>query len=315
MVTDLETIQSRLQRLGNEHATHVASGMEGHVFRIGDQRVAKAWFHKPLDEIVPLKNFYASLKALNLPFATPEILGFDLIDGMTISIERALPERSMRELVSEQDESARSFAVEALTGILRGLGAVEVIHPGSTVPILDIRPSYEAIQRGPSHVLAEVARKKAARFGSQLRVSVPDFDWLYARTIEHLLALTVEKTYAIHGDLCSPNILLDDRGCVTAVLDWGMLSMFGDPAFDASIAAGILNMYGLHGREIDDDLLRHFQREFGYSKERMLLYRALYAMMSSNFYSPNGTDGHYAWCVATLKREDIRSVISNTRID
>ncbi|MGI8404207.1 MAG: phosphotransferase family protein [Thermomicrobiales bacterium] len=315
MVTDLEMIQSRVQRLGNEHAIHVASGMEGHVFRDGEQRVAKAWFHKSPDEIVALKSYYWSLHTLSLPFATPEILSIDFVDGTTVSIECELSGRSMGELVCEQDETARYFAVEALTAILRGLGTDEVPHPGSNLPILDIRPSEEAFQRGPSHVPCEVASKKVAQFGSQLRVSVPGFDLLFARTIEHLLALTVARTCAIHGDLVSPNILLDDRGCVTAVLDWGLLSMFGDPAFDASITAGIFNMYGPHGREIDENLLTHFQRELGYSKERMLLYRALYAIMSSNFYSPNGTDGHYAWCVATLKREDIRSVLSSTRIE
>ncbi len=315
MISDLETIRSQVQRLGHERATHIASGMEGHVFRIGGQQVAKAWFRKSPDEIVLLKNYCGSLHTLNLPFATPEILSIDVVDGMTVSIERELSGRSMRELVSQQDETAPLFAVRALTSILCGLGTGEVAYPGPSLPILGIRPSDDATQRGPSHVLCEVASKKGAQFGSQLRVSVPDFDWLYARTLEHLLALAIEKTYAIHGDLCTPNILLDDRGGVTAVLDWGMLSMFGDPAFDASITAGIFNMYGHHGRKIDDDLLSHFQREFGYSKERMLLYRALYAIMSSNFYSLNGTDGHYDWCVAMLKREDILSVLSSTRID
>lgn len=218
MVTDLELIQSRVQHLGNEHAIHVASGMEGHVFRVGEQRVAKAWFHKSPDEIVFLKNYYGSLHTLNLPFATPEILSIDFVDGTTVSIERELSGRSMGELVSEQDETARYFAVEALTAILRGLGTDEVTHPGSNLPILDIRPSDDGIQRGPSHVLCEVASKKVARFGSQLRVSVPGFDWLFARTIEHLLALTVARTYAIHGDLCSPNILMGVRSTTISFL-------------------------------------------------------------------------------------------------
>ena len=314
MVTDLETIQSRVQRMGNEPVLHIASGMEGHVFRIGDQRVAKAWFHKPLDKIVPLKNFYASLQALNLPFATPEILDFDLIDGMTISIERELPGRSMRELVSDQDELAPHFAVEALTTTLCGLRGSEATRPVTGLPLQGILPSNEAIQQGANHVLAEVASTKVDQFGSQLRASVPEFDWIYTRAIDHLLALTVEKTYAIHGDLCSPNILLDDRGCVTAVLDWGFLSMFGDPAFDASITAGIFNMYGRSARAMDDCLVDHFRREFGYSKERMLLYRAIYAMITSNSYSPDGADGHYVWCVTALRREDIRAALRRDHI-
>jgi hypothetical protein len=93
------------------------------------------------------------------------------------------------------------------------------------------------------------------------------------------------------------------------VLDWGFLSTLGDPALDASIFAGIFDMYGPQARERDDDLTGKICARFGYSRELLLFYRAFYALAASNVYDPAGQDGHFAWCVAALNRQDVSDVL------
>jgi hypothetical protein len=56
-------------------------------------------------------------------------------------------------------------------------------------------------------------------------------------------------------------------------------------------------------------LLSRFESELGYSRELMLLYRAAYAVSTATMYSPDGSDGHFAWCAANLKRSDLRSAL------
>ncbi len=315
MVLDLETAQHRLHDLGITHPVHIASGMEGHVFRIDEERIAKTWFGKAVRDLLALQGFYEILEALHLPFETPRILGMESVEGTTISFERALPGKPMSIWLREDDEIIPAFAKTALTTILRGLGsAATTTALDPNIPMLGVSIADENVSGCQSSRLLNVANARVARHGPQLRASVPAFDWIVARTRQHLTALEPTDVRAIHGDLCPTNILLDDQRRVTAVLDWGFLSTFGDPAFDIAIAAGIFNMYGNSSRAMENELVETFGQEFGFSRKRLLLYRTLYAILTSNAYSPDGTDGHYAWCVATLRRNDVRAMLASSSV-
>jgi aminoglycoside phosphotransferase (APT) family kinase protein len=111
----------------------------------------------------------------------------------------------------------------------------------------------------------------------------------------------------IHGDLCGANIMVNETAQPLSVFDFGFLSTIGDPAFDASVSSAILNMYGPHAREIDDEVTEAMVKAFGYPPEVLMGYRAAYSLLTSNAYSPTGSDGHFRWCVSMLRREDVRS--------
>jgi hypothetical protein len=98
---------------------------------------------------------------------------------------------------------------------------------------------------------------------------------------------------------------------VSTVIDWGFLSHVSDSALDASIACGIYDMYGPFTRERDEALVTACVSQHGYDGDRLLIYRALYAILTSNAYSDDGTDGHYAWCMETLNRADVRRALSS----
>jgi hypothetical protein len=83
----------------------------------------------------------------------------------------------------------------------------------------------------------------------------------------------------------------------------------GDPAFDASIAAGVYDMYGPHSLAIDREITERLARELGYSVKVLLSYRAVYSLLSSNAYSESGSNGHFEWCLSMLRREDIRGAL------
>jgi hypothetical protein len=93
------------------------------------------------------------------------------------------------------------------------------------------------------------------------------------------------------------------------VIDWDFLSHFGESSFDASIACSIFNMYGTYQREHDDYLMAEFAEHHGCDRHRLLVYRALYAILTSNVHSEQSTDRHYAWCVDVLNRDDIREAL------
>lgn len=180
------------------------------------------------------------------------------------------------------------------------------------LPILGVGPPEPATLNGSVATLLDVVSRNVERYGGHLRRSVRDFDQVHAQTVQWASRLADTSFCAVHGDLCPPNILLNPDHTVSAVLDWGFLSHFGDTSFDASVACGSYNLYGAHYRRNDDYLLSERVDRHGFDRGRLLGYRALYALLTSNAYSEDGTDGHYGWCVDCLNRDDIREAVSST---
>ncbi|WP_223809087.1 hypothetical protein [Nocardiopsis listeri] len=78
---------------------------------------------------------------------------------------------------------------------------------------------------------------------------------------------------------------------------------------DTATAAGFYDMYGPRAREFDDALLARWAGESGTERERALVYRAAYGLACANAYSEQGRDGHFAWCVHTFQRPEVRAAL------
>lgn len=299
-----------LSRSGRRPVAHLGSGMEGHVFDIGGDLVAKVWFAKKPDELQQLQAFYEMLDALNLPFRTPRILEIHDLPGGTVSIERALRGTPLSELVDRDEREPPTFATEAVMSILTALRGHPVPDAPPILPILGIPPLDATPRQNAMPTLLHIVRRNVERFGNLLRRAVTDFDWVLERTIRHANRLPETGQSAIHGDLCPPNILIGPDGAVSAVIDWGFLSHVGDTTFDATVACGSFNLYGRNYRRTDDYLLSVCADRHGFDRQRLLIHRALYALLTSNAYSEDGTDGHFGWCVGALNRDDIRAALS-----
>ncbi|RMI43864.1 aminoglycoside phosphotransferase family protein [Streptomyces triticirhizae] len=136
-------------------------------------------------------------------------------------------------------------------------------------------------------------------------------DAVLAGVLARLRALPTSDGPArvVHGDICPPNILVDNDGRVVGLLDWGFLSTAGDNAFDAATAAGFFDMYGPEARGHDEALLVTMTGQLGYPRETLLTYRAAYALATATVYSSAGDDGHFAWCVNFLQRPEVRELL------
>ncbi|MEU7994214.1 aminoglycoside phosphotransferase family protein [Micromonospora sp. NPDC049060] len=295
---------ARFSGLGFAGAEVIGRGMEGEVYSLGDGLVGKVWFRRQRAELEPLRGFYTHLSDQRLSFRTPEILDIHEMAGHTVTVERELSGVPLRDALRSGQVTVEQ-AQHCMLAILAELRATAAGVSCRALTVIDEDiPAWQGHDTWHS-ALSALLDRRVERYGGQLAASVDGFDELMKRIrllIEHLPA---GPGTIVHGDLVPANVLVTADGAPAAVLDWGFLTTEADPAFEASVTAAIFDMYGSEHRTFDQELLRRLHDQAGYPMTRLLLYRAVYAVLTSNAYDPTGKDGHYDWCAAMLQREDV----------
>jgi hypothetical protein len=57
-------------------------------------------------------------------------------------------------------------------------------------------------------------------------------------------------------------------------------------------------------------LTAHIADAMGYPVETLVLYQAAYAVATSNAFTDDGSDGHFAWCTARLTSPEVTAILS-----
>lgn len=282
----------------------VGAGMEGAVYALGDDLVAKVWGERPAGQLRRLRSFYAYLDSVGMPFLTPLFHEVREVSGRAVTMERRLPG------VPLDDE--RFAGADAWPGVLSCVAAVLDAFAGvpdapqlRALPVLDEDTALWAGRRHWPQALCGLVARRADRSGGLLGESVPDFDGKLEKLLRGLAAIEGAATTLVHGDLIPGNILVDDDLRPLAVLDFGFLSTAADPAFDAAVTASVYDMYGPAARETEARIDETLIPLFGYDPFRLALYRAAYAVITSNAYDPFGRDGHFRWCADMLSRDSV----------
>lgn len=169
----------------------------------------------------------------------------------------------------------------------------------------DDRPLREGCTRFPD-ALAALVERAVRRHGDVLAAHVPGLCDLADRTARSLRDLPDGPVTLVHGDLVPANVHVGDDGRAVAVLDFGFFTTAGDPAFDAAVTAAVWDMYGPDAEAHTAALTRLFAAELGHSAGTLALYQAAYALTTYDLFSPDGTDGHFAWCARLLNRATAR---------
>jgi aminoglycoside phosphotransferase (APT) family kinase protein len=282
--------------------TLLGQGMEGAVYDLGGGMVGKVWFDRTAAEVLPLQAFFAELNQQDLPFLTPHLTAVDSVDGRAVSIERKLTGTPLRQVL-ESGAMSQQQGLDLFVEVVTALGRTTAGPAAKALPLLGERPAKPEW----GEAMAELTQQRASKSSEYLAADVDGFDELLERVLAGLSAVQLDTPQIVHGDLCTPNILIGDHSQI-ALLDWGFFTTAGDNTFDAATAAGFYDMYGPSARAIDDLLLDRFE-ELGHSRDRMYLYRAAYAICTATIYSPTAADGHYTWCVENLRRKELRAAL------
>jgi hypothetical protein len=152
--------------------------------------------------------------------------------------------------------------------------------------------------------LARYLRHKLAQVSPYLGWDVPQL----AAKVAHLQTI-LDQPYRgeerlIHGDFCPSNLLIDDEHTVTALLDFGLLTMVGDPLFDLATGWVFFDMYDELKAQIRERCLAMLLDLLGeQARGKLYRYVLIYSILSANTYSSQCSDGLYHWCVANLNNQ------------
>lgn len=290
-------------------ATPLAAGVEGAIYDLGRGLIAKVWRQRRAAELVVMQSFYADVAAAGLPFRTPEILAVEQSGGMSVTYERKLPGTPLQDRLGRGDREIGPAAVRCIADVLGALATVPAASSMRQLPVLgEDQPLWAGADSFQGALLALLGRR-VARSGPVILARLPDFDRRYAALRQRIAALAMGPDTVIHGDLLGGNILVDQDAQPLAVLDFGFLTTAGDPRLDAAITASVMNMYGLHASEITQALTRRLADQLGYPADVLVIYQAAYAAATSNAFTSDGTDGHFAWCIDQLRRRDVTRLL------
>lgn len=305
MSTPTVAFTTALAQQGYEPDGDVWQGMEGTVLGLTGGRVAKSWFERSREGVEQIQAFSADLAAMHLPFGTPEVERVFETDGMVISIERRLAGTPLKEFLTDPTPTSMDAAIEAVLSSLLVLRETAKPEDAHLLPLFDVAKPHPGT--AGTTMLGALARRRLEASPVILE-RIPNAQAVLD-ALEAWLACSTAPEVLTHGDLCAENVLVDDRGAVTAVLDWGFLTCYAPPVIDLGISTGILDMYSEKARATEDRFVARVLATTDADLGDLLRTRALYALITATAYSPEGTDGHFAWCIDQLQRDDVSAAV------
>lgn len=284
----------------------LSRGMEAEVYALGEDAVLKLYGESTaVADLRALQHFYNQLDRTKLAYALPNIQRTKQNGNDTAVIEARLAGQPLADLVAlgQADQSDKLLQIY-----------VTAVHELSQLTMPENAEQYKLFDaeqisvrtNGDWHqfiwrYVADKQTSLAPYFSRDVEVYSQKLN-----AMQRALSTEYDGPYTlIHGDFCPANLLVDDDGIPTALIDFGLFTMYGDPLFDMATAWVFFDMYDERQANLRDRLLALILERFGEGlREKLYRYLLLYSLLSANVYSPECADGHYAWCIANLNNSE-----------
>jgi hypothetical protein len=290
---DIERVPARFRP---DIVRRIGHGGEAVVYELTGGRVLRVFHGKPhgADGIAA---FYRAMSAGSPSFLLPEVLEQGEDNGVAYVVQRLIPGRPLHELMTILTGNERKRALTSYT-----YAAFEI----ASLPYA--RDSYGEFLRDDDSIQAEtwteylLARMRRSLDASPwLRTDVPTLDHTVHALAKRINAMQPAPKSLVHGDYFPGNVLMDSAFEVSGVIDFGPLTVIGDPALDLASAAIFLEVVRPGYLPEDSELVTRLlvDRAGPAIQDTIITYRAWYAIR----FAPYRDDDPnlYAWCTSSLR--------------
>ena len=294
-----------LQQFGLTSENRLSSGMEAEVYRYGKDRVVKLYAdHKHLVHLQTLQTFYNAITREALSYELPHIESIAVQGNYSVSIERYMQGRPMDLVLPtigrDKLEQTMVLYLNAQMELLK-----LTYPPNLNRFLLFDAERISSFDNGDWYqFLLKFLEQRLISSQAYLQKDVIDFRHKLALMKTVLSQPYQGQLQLIHGDYFPGNLLVDENGRITALLDFGILTMLGDPLFDIATGWVFFDMYDELQAKVRARYLTVVLAQLG-EQVRGKLYRyvLLYSLLAANTYSAMCGDGHYQWCVQNLNQQ------------
>jgi aminoglycoside/choline kinase family phosphotransferase len=285
------------ERFRADVVRRIGHGGEATVFELTGGRALRVYHGEPhaADELAA---FYRAIAREKTSFALPEILEQGEADGIFYSVDRLIHGRPLHELMRQLHGDQRTKALASYTD-----AAFEI----ASLPL--VRDEFGEFLRDDDSIRSLTwSQYLLARMHRSLQASpwlpgdVPALQAVVGELTNRIRATTPDRKALVHGDYFPGNVLLADDLSVTGVIDFGALTVIGDPWLDLASAAIFLEVAWQGYLPADTEVVcaRLMARVGAEVLHIITTYRGWYAIRFSMLRDDDAN--LYAWCVESLNK-------------
>jgi fructosamine-3-kinase len=300
------TKQVILQKYGVSANELIRKGMEAEVYAIGTEAVLKLYIGTMnLAYLTTLQFFYTSLSPVTLSYSLPYIQTVAVEGDICISIERQLPGTRMSAILPTLTKKQTDTMMKIYLDAALELSTIQIPSDFDRYKLFDVEGISSRTKSDWHQFLTRYLTQKLAQVTNYLSKDVTNLAMKVQQLYTILTRPYTGNYHLIHGDFFPGNILINKRQHVTALLDFGLLTMYGDFLFDIATGWVFFDMYDELKANIRERYLSIVLETLGKGvRGKLYRYVLLYSVISANTYSPSCADGHYQWCVANLNNQE-----------
>lgn len=300
-----------LRKIGKPNLKYLGKGMQSVVFEIDEKTVLKVYGKDMgLGNLTRLSNFYKTLNLKDVTFNTPYIEQIEEKQDHILVTERRLkgicPTKEY--LIKTSEENIKKFLDSYLRTLFQ-LQKIECQFLKDFEPLETFGQFFEfkKYESWNELLLYNLSKKYMELIGI-----IPQ-EQKYLFTVKDQISDKITnipqiEPSLIHGDFFPANTMVDNDYSINSVLDFGILTVKGDPIFDIALGWVFSDMYGeIKNFDIKSHLKPLILEKLTENEiERFHLYILVYSIISANMYSNNDPDdGHLKWCLHNLQNKSL----------
>lgn len=287
-----------IRQFGLSDQELLGSGGESRVYVLDDDRVLRVFGPGATEaKIDSLRGFYETLDVSDVDFVVPDVLESGRQDDLVYSLESRLPGRDLSAALEDLGYEART---RALRDLARVAGEVRKLRHGFN-NYGELLADNPLSRESWSRFLIDRALLTLRTSRTRLTRDVPDLDRVVDRWKADVHTVVGSPApELVHGDFFPGNVLVDDSGKLTAVIDFSPMTVSGDWRLDVAGAELFLEL-GDVDRPEDRQIVEHeLNDRYDVPADVIDVYRRYYAL----YFSAAGADDPplYEWCVRQLAR-------------